>query len=74
MCRRTDSLDVGQDTSLGNGYSRQELVELLVVADGQLQGTGKKYGSSCCHGWVPIFHMTHLVCLRPSAPYDFVYI
>ena len=33
-------MDVGQDTSLGNGHSGQELVELLVIADGQLQVTG----------------------------------
>nr|XP_060638874.1 uncharacterized protein LOC132779185 [Anolis sagrei ordinatus] len=30
-------LDVGQDASLGDGDSAQQLVELLVVADGQLQ-------------------------------------
>lgn len=35
-----DSLDVGQDTTLGNGDPGQELVELLVVTDGQLQVTG----------------------------------
>jgi hypothetical protein len=34
-----DCLDVGQDTSLGDGDSGQELVQLLVVADGQLQVT-----------------------------------
>ena len=32
-----DGLDVGEDTSLGNGDSGQELVQLLVIADGQLQ-------------------------------------
>ena len=32
-----DCLDVGQYTSLGNGYSGQELVQLLVVADGELK-------------------------------------
>ena len=31
------SLDVGEDTTLGNGHSGQELVQLLVVTDGQLQ-------------------------------------
>ena len=35
-----DSLDVGQDTSLGDGHSGEQFVELLVVADGQLQVTG----------------------------------
>jgi hypothetical protein len=34
-----DCLDVGQDTSLGDGDSGQELVQLPVVADGQLQVT-----------------------------------
>ena len=31
------SLDVRQDTSLGNGHTREELVQLFVVSDGQLQ-------------------------------------
>ena len=35
-----DSLDVGQDTSLSDGDARKELVQLLVVADSQLQMTG----------------------------------
>lgn len=34
------SLDVGEDTSLGNGHSGEKFVQLLVVADGQLQVTG----------------------------------
>ena len=38
------SLDVGQDTTLGNGDTRQELVQLLVIADGQLQVTGDDPG------------------------------
>ena len=33
------SLDVGEDTTLGNGDSSQELVQLLVVTDGELQVT-----------------------------------
>ena len=37
-------LDVGQDTSLGDGDSRQELVQLLVVTDGQLEMTGDDPG------------------------------
>ena len=32
-----DGLDVRQDTSLGDGNSLQELVEFLVVADGELE-------------------------------------
>ena len=35
-----DSLDVGQHTTLGNGDSLQQLVQLLVVPDGQLQVSG----------------------------------
>jgi hypothetical protein len=34
------SLDVGQHTTLGDGHTRQKLVQLLVVADGQLKVTG----------------------------------
>ena len=33
-------LDVRQDTTLGNGYPGEKLVQLLVVADSQLQMTG----------------------------------
>ena len=35
-----DSLDVGENSSLGDGHSGEQLVELLVVADGQLQVAG----------------------------------
>ena len=38
------SLDVGQDTTLGDGHAGQELVQLLVVADGQLKVTGDDPG------------------------------
>ena len=34
------SLDVRQYTTLGDGHTGQELVQLLVVADGQLEMTG----------------------------------
>ena len=34
-----DSLDVGQYSSLGNGNSREQLVQLLIVADGKLEMT-----------------------------------
>lgn len=34
-----DCLDVWQNTSLGDGDSGQELVQLLVITDGQLQVT-----------------------------------
>lgn len=37
-------LDVGQDSSLGDGDSAQQLVELLVVADGQLEVSGDDAG------------------------------
>ena len=37
-------LDVGQHTSLGDGDAGQELVQLLVVADGQLEMTGDDAG------------------------------
>ena len=35
-----DGLDVGQDASLSDGDTAEQLVQLLVVADGQLQVTG----------------------------------
>jgi hypothetical protein len=35
-----DSLDVGEDTALGDGDSGQQLVQLLVVTDGQLEVAG----------------------------------
>jgi hypothetical protein len=34
-----NSLDVGQDTTLSDGDTRQELVQFFVVTDGQLQVT-----------------------------------
>ena len=34
------SLDVWQYTTLGNGHTREQLVQLLVITDGQLQVTG----------------------------------
>merc|ERR1719489_58210 len=39
-----DSLDVGEDSTLGNGDASQQLVQLLVVPDGQLQVTGDDPG------------------------------
>ena len=39
-----DSLDVGEDTALGNGDSGEQFVELLVVTDGQLEVTGDDPG------------------------------
>ena len=38
------SLDVWQYTTLGNGHSREKLVQLLVITDGQLQVTGDDPG------------------------------
>jgi hypothetical protein len=37
-------LDVGQDSSLGDGHSAEQLVEFLVVTDGQLEVTGDDPG------------------------------
>lgn len=34
-----DSLNVGQNTTLGDGHSREKFVQLLVVADGELEMT-----------------------------------
>ena len=34
------SLDVWQYTTLGNGHTREQLVQLFVITDGQLQVTG----------------------------------
>ena len=39
-----DSLDVGQDTSLGDGDAGEELVQLFVVSDGELKVTGDDPG------------------------------
>ena len=35
-----NGLNVGEDTTLGNGDTAEELVQLLVVADGQLEVAG----------------------------------
>jgi hypothetical protein len=35
-----DGLDVGQNTTLGDGHTRQKFVQFLVITDGQLQVTG----------------------------------
>ena len=37
-------MDVGQDTSLGDGDSSEQLVELLVVADSELKVAGVDAG------------------------------
>lgn len=39
-----DGLDVGEDSTLGNGDTGQKLVQLLVVPDGQLEVTGDDPG------------------------------
>ena len=39
-----DGLDVRQNTALGNGDTRQQLVQLLVVADGELEVSGDDAG------------------------------
>ena len=35
-----DSLDVGEDTTLSDGDTREKLVQLLVITDGELKMTG----------------------------------
>lgn len=47
-----DGLNIGQDASLSNSDFAQQLVELLVVAEGQLQVAGDAmglvtYGAAC---------------------------
>ena len=37
-------MDVGEDTTLGNSDVAQELVQLLIVADGKLEMTGNDTG------------------------------
>ena len=37
-------MNVGEDTTLGDGYVSQKLVQLLVVADGQLEMAGDDTG------------------------------
>ena len=39
-----NGLDVGQDSSLGDGHPGEQLVQLLVVADGELEMTGDDAG------------------------------
>ena len=39
-----DSLDVGEDTTLGNGDTGEEFVQLFVIADGELEMTGDDPG------------------------------
>ena len=39
-----DGLDVGEDTALGDGHTGEQLVQLLVVTDGQLEVTGDDPG------------------------------
>ena len=39
-----DGLDVGQDTTLGDGDTGEKLVQLLVVPDGELKVTGDDSG------------------------------
>ena len=39
-----DGLDVGEHTTLGDGHAGEQFVQLLVVADGQLEMTGNDPG------------------------------
>ena len=43
MQKRT-LVDVGEDSTLGDGDVTQELVQLLIVTDGELKGTGNDTG------------------------------
>ena len=38
------SLDVGEDTTLGNGDTGEEFVEFLIITDGELEMTGDDPG------------------------------
>ena len=47
-----DSLDVGEDSTLGDGDSGKQLVQLLVVPDGELEMTGDDPGLDApCSIW-----------------------
>ena len=39
-----DSLDVGEDTTLSDGDSREKLVQLFVITDGELEMSGDDSG------------------------------
>ena len=45
-------MDVGENTTLGNGDRAEELVELLVVADGELDVSGDDSGLLVVSGGV----------------------
>ena len=45
-------MDVGQDTSLGDGHSGKKLVELLIVADSELEMAGVDAGLLVVSGCV----------------------
>lgn len=44
MARQLTLVNVGEDTTLGDGDVTQELVQLLIVPDGELQVTGNDTG------------------------------
>ena len=48
-----DGLDVGEDSALGDGDPVEELVQLLVVADGELEMAGVDAGLLVVPGGVP---------------------
>ena len=45
-------MDVGENTTLGNGHVAEELVELLIVADGELDVTWSDTGTVVVTGGV----------------------
>lgn len=44
LCERLTLVNVGQNTTLGDGDVTEQLVQLLIVADGELQVTGDDSG------------------------------
>lgn len=61
LLRQQDGLDVRQDAALGDGHAGQQLVELLVVTDGQLQMAGDDAGLLVVAGSISR-QLEHLGC------------
>lgn len=68
-----NSLDVGEDAALGSGDAREELVQLLVIADGQLQAFQNLITPSChsatLAGAVPSYTIPLSITLHKSITY-----
>lgn len=52
MDKRLTLMDVGEDTTLGDGDVAQELVQFLIVSDGQLKMSGNDTGLLVVSGGV----------------------